>query len=98
MTLHHERDGQTVLSGAVDPEGDPLSITAINGDPALVGVALGLSIGGLVTISGDGTVVFDDTGFTPPSLGESIADSLIATVWDGTNTVPVTVDIQIHNI
>jgi len=96
MTLYYERDDLTVLSGAVDPEGDPLTVTEVNGDPTLVGVAFGLSIGGLVTVSSDGTVVFDDTGFTPPGAGESLADSVIATVSDGSSAVPVAVDIQIH--
>jgi len=96
MTLFHERDNVTVLSNTYDPEGDPLTVTEINGDPALVGAAFGLSIGGLVTVSADGTVVFDDSGFTHPDPGESLADSVIATVSDGTNTVPVAVDIQIH--
>ena len=96
MTLHYERDDITVLAGTVDPEGDPLTVTAINGDPALVGVALGLSIGGLIKVSADGVAVFDDTGFTPPGPGESLADSLIATVSDGQNAVSIAVDIRIH--
>ena len=96
MTLHYERDDLTVLSGATDPEGDPLTVTEVNGDPSLVGVAITLSIGGRLTVSSDGTVVFDDIGFTLPEPGESRADSVIATVSDGLNPVPVAVDIQIH--
>ena len=98
MTLFNERDNLTVLSGATDPEGDPLTVTEVNGDPTLVGVAFGLSIGGRLTISADGTVVFDDIGFTAPDPGESLSDSVIATVSDSFNSVPVAVDIQVRTV
>ena len=97
MAVFNERDGLTVLSAASDPDGDPLSVTEINGDPGLVGASVGLSIGGAVTVSSDGSVVFDDTGFTYPPAGDFLADSVIATVSDGANAVAVAVDIRVHN-
>ena len=98
MTIFTERDGIGVLDGAVDPEGDPLSVTEINGDPALVGTALPLSVGGSITITSDGTASFDDTGFIWPGEGISRFDSLIATVSDGINPVPVSVNIRLNQI
>lgn len=97
MTTYSERNGTTILSAAVDPDGDPLSVVKINGDAALVGTSMALSIGGSVTVAADGTVLFDDTGFEAPAPGESYADSLIATVSDGVADVDVAVDIQVHN-
>ncbi len=98
MTIFTERDGVGVLDGAVDPEGDPLSVTEINGDPALVGTPVTLSVGGAVTVASDGNVSFDDTGFIWPGEGISRFDSLIATVSDGINTVPVSVNIQLNHL
>lgn len=97
MATFTERDNLTILHSATDPEGDPLSITAVNGSAALVGAQIALSVGGAVTVASDGSVVFDDTGFTWPGSGASLFDSIIATVSDGFNTVPVTVNIQINN-
>ena len=97
MATFNERDGLTVLSAASDPDGDPLSVTEVNGDPGLVGASVGLSVGGSVTVAADGTVVFDDTGFTYPPSGDFVADSVIATVSDGANAVAVAVDIRVHN-
>ena len=98
MAIFTERDGIGVLDGATDPEGDPLSVTEINGDPALVGAALPLSVGGAITIASDGSASFDDTGFFWPGEGISRFDSLIATVSDGINDVSVSVNIQLNHL
>lgn len=97
MTQYFERDGTTILTAASDPDGDPLTVTQVNGNPALVGTAMPLSIGGTVLVSSDGTVVFDDTSFEAPPPGEHYADSFIATISDGVADVDVAVDIQVHN-
>lgn len=97
MTIYSERNGTTILTAAVDPDGDPMTVVKVNGDPALVGVAMPLSIGGSVTVGTDGTVTFDDTGFEVPPVGESFADSFIATVSDTIAEVDVAVDVQVHN-
>jgi len=97
MANYTERYGLTILDAATDPEGDPLSVIEINGDPALVGTPLALSVGGTVTVLPSGAVTFDDTGFVWPGLGNSTFDSLIATIWDGTNEVPVSVNVAINH-
>lgn len=97
MTIFNERNGTTILTAAVDPDGDPMSVVKINGNAALVGVAMPLSIGGSVTVASDGSVTFDDTGFETPPPGESFADSFIATVSDTIAEVDVAVDVQVHN-
>jgi len=96
MTIFNERDSLSILDGAVDPENDSLSVTAVNGNPALIGAPIMLSVGGSVIVASDGNVVFDDAGFTWPGVGSGVADSIIATVSDGTNNVPVSVNIQIN--
>ena len=97
MADYFERDGKTILTDATDPEFDPLSVTSINGDAGLIGTPVALSIGGALTISSDGTVVFDDTGFQWPLTGQNKADSLIAEISDGNNTVAVTVTVSMNN-
>ena len=96
MAIYSERDGLTILDSATDPEGDPLTVTEINGNPALIGVPISLSVGGSVTVASDGTVTFDDTGFTWPAQGNSMADSLLATISDGVNTVSLSVNLQLN--
>lgn len=97
MASFTERDGITILSGAIDPENDPLSVTRINGDASLIDVPVPLSIGGSVTVSANGTVVFDDTGFQWPFTGQNKADGVIAEISDGHNTVSVAVALQMNN-
>lgn len=97
MALFSERNALSILEFATDPEGDPLTVTEVNGNPALIGAAVPLSVGGHVTVTSAGAVVFDDTGFTWPAGGGSVFDSIIATVSDGTNTVPVAVNLQFNN-
>ncbi len=96
MTVYPERDNFTILTYATDPEFDPLFVSRINGDPALIGAPLPLSIGGTMTITADGTSTFDDTGFTWPLSGQSKADGVIAEISDGTNYVSVAVSFRIN--
>lgn len=96
MTVYTERNNTTLLSSAADADGDPLSVTKINGQAALVGVAVPLSVGGSVTVSPDGVVLFDDTGFTIPEIGDYVADSLIATISDGVTEVDTSVNLELY--
>lgn len=96
MAIFNERDSISILDSAVDPEGDSLSVTAVNGNAALIGAPIALSVGGAVIVASDGHVVFDDAGFTWPGSGSGLVDSIIATVSDGTNDVPVSINIQIN--
>ena len=96
MAQFLERNGTSILSDVVDPEGDPLTVVAINGNPALIDQPIPLSVGGAIIVGADGAVLFDDTGFTRPPPGQGVADSVIATVSDGTNDVDVTVSLDIN--
>lgn len=98
MAIYTERNAISILDAAVDPEGDPLSVTEVNGDAALIGAPVALSIGGSITVGADGVVIFDDTGFTWPGFGNSVFDGVIATVSDGSNNVSVAVNVQINHI
>jgi len=97
MATFIERDNLTILDSASDPEGDPLSVTAVNGSAALIGAPIALSVGGAVIVASDGSVVFDDAGFTWPGAGSGLFDSIITTVSDGVNDVSVTVNIQLNH-
>lgn len=97
MAIFNVRDDVGILDGATDPEGDALSVVAVNGSPALIGAPIALSVGGSVMVAGNGSVVLDDTGLSWPAQGTSLYDSIIATVSDGTNDVSVAVNIQINH-
>ncbi len=98
MPVYSERNGLSILDGATDPEGDPLSVVAINGDTNLIDTPVALSVGGMITVAADGAVSFDDTGFTWPGEGSGIFDSFIATVSDGANDVDVAINIQLNHV
>ena len=98
MAIYSERNSNTSLSFATDPEAQPMFISRVNGDPGLVGAAVGLSVGGHVTVAFDGTVTFDDAALAALSVGQQLNDSLIATVSDGLNEVDVTVNLEILGI
>ena len=48
-----------VLDNDVDPDGDVLTITEINGTPVMVGEPTTLPSGAVVTLNADGTVSYD---------------------------------------
>jgi VCBS repeat-containing protein len=51
-----------VLGNDSDPEGDPLTVSEIDGQPAVVGTPVTLTDGsGTVTLNGDGTLTFEPT-------------------------------------
>ena len=98
MAIYAERNNISILDSAVDPEGDPLTVTEINGNPAYVGAPVTLSVGGSITVQADGSASFDDTGYSWPAQGASQGDSVIATVSDGMNPVFVTVNIMLNHL
>ena len=87
--------GDNVLANDVDPDGDPLTVVAINGAADLADVPA--SQGGLVTIAPDGTLSFDPNGeFEDLAPGETRDTSVTYTVDDGNGgqtdaTVTITV-------
>ena len=98
MAVYTERSNVSILDSAVDPEGDPLTVTEINGQSANVGAPVALSVGGTLTVQADGSATFDDGGFSWPAQGATLADSVIATVSDGQNDVFVSVNIQLNYV
>lgn len=96
MTVYAERNNKTILSTAVDADGDELTVTKINGQASLVGVPIPLSVGGTVMVTPDGVVTFDDTGFDVPEIGDYVADGLIATISDGTDETDTSVNLELY--
>ncbi|HMN93382.1 MAG TPA: Ig-like domain-containing protein, partial [Hydrogenophaga sp.] len=72
------------LGNDVDPDGDDLTVTAVNGDPALLGVPVAGSTGGLFTVNPDGSVSFDPNGeFDVLAPGEASTTTVSYTISDG---------------
>jgi VCBS repeat-containing protein len=80
-----------------DPDGDPLTVSAVNGAAANVGTAVTLGSGALVTVQSDGTATYDPNGaFEALGAGDADTDSFDYTVSDGLggfDTETVTVSI-----
>ncbi|WP_439142239.1 Ig-like domain-containing protein [Pseudooctadecabacter sp.] len=86
-----------VLDNDTDPDGDPLTVAEVNGDPAGVGTPVAGDNGGLITINPDGSVTFDPNGdFEELGTGETATTTVTYTVTDpsgveATETVTITV-------
>jgi hypothetical protein len=80
-----------------DPDGDPLTVTAVNGSAAGVGTQITLPSGALLTLSANGNFSYDPNGqFGDLGQGESAEDSFNYTISDGSGgsgsaTVTVTI-------
>lgn len=73
-----------VLANDSDPDGDPLSVTAVNGQAIAVGGSVTLASGASVSLNADGTLSYAQNGaFDTLNTGESAADSFAYTVSDG---------------
>ncbi len=100
-------DEDTALNGDVlvdngngadaDPDGDPLTVTAVDGNPGDVGVQTTLGSGALVTVNANGTFSYDPNGqFENLDNGDTATDTFTYTIDDGnggTDTATVTVTI-----
>ncbi|RXZ65503.1 Ig-like domain-containing protein [Pelagerythrobacter rhizovicinus] len=86
-----------VLGNDSDPDGDALTVDAVNGDTANVGAVIAGSSGGTFTLSPDGSYGFDPNGeFDDLAVGETRTTSISYTVSDGeggsdTATLEITV-------
>ena len=101
-------DEDTVLDDSVlpdngnsadsDAEGQPLTVSEVNGDPANVGTPITLASGALLTVNSDGTYSYDPNGqFEGLGAGDTANDSFTYQISDGnggfdTATVNITVD------
>jgi len=73
-----------VLANDEDPNGDPLSVSAVNGVSENVGTQIALASGALLTLDGDGTYIYDPNGaFDDLAADESAAEAFSYTVADG---------------
>ena len=82
-----------------DPEGDTLTVTAVNGVEASVGAQIALASGALLTVNADGTFGYDPNGaFEALNAGESATDSFVYTVSDGVEEATATVIFTIDGV
>ncbi|MFO1068842.1 MAG: Ig-like domain-containing protein [Geminicoccaceae bacterium] len=90
--------GGNVLGNDRDPDSDPLSVVAVNGQAARVGTTFTLASGARLTLAADGTYTYDPNGaFDGLGNGDSDTDSFTYTISDGrggTDTATVTVTID----
>jgi hypothetical protein len=90
-------DAPGILSNDSDPDGDPLTVSAVNGNSGDVAQQITLASGALLTVSPDGGFVYDPNGqFKDLLEGQTASDSYEYTVADGqggaaTATVMITV-------
>ncbi len=95
MAIFSERTNASILDFAVDLEGEALFVSKINGDPALIGQPIPLSVGGSVTIGSDGIAVYDDQGLSSLPEGARRYDSVIVAISDGVNEVETAISLEI---
>jgi len=94
MATYPERDNTSILDFATDLEGAELFISKVNGDPALVGLPIPLSIGGSVTVAADGVVSYDDAGLPLLPEGARRYDGIIVAISDGVNEIEAPVSLE----
>ncbi|ALM83284.1 retention module-containing protein [Bordetella sp. N] len=87
-----------VLRNDTDPDGDTLSVGAVNGNTGLVGQAVAGDHGGSFTLNADGSYSFNPgSDFKSLHGGESATTSITYTVTDGeggTSTATLTVTVN----
>ncbi|MGE8688531.1 MAG: retention module-containing protein, partial [Achromobacter sp.] len=95
LVVLHPSEG--VLGNDTDPDGDKLSVSAVEGDAAGVGAAVNGSNGGTFTLNADGTYTFDPgPDFQYLAAGQTATTSITYTVSDAqgaTDTATLTVTI-----
>lgn len=101
-------DEDTLLTGSVfvdngngvdsDADGDPLTVSAVNGNAANVGTEITLASGALLTLNSEGSFSYDPNAqFESLNDGETDTDSFTYTISDGnggTDTATVNVTIE----
>lgn len=87
-----------LLGNDSDPNGDPLSVSAVNGNASDVGQEVTLASGALLTVEADGAYSYDPNGaFENLTNGDTDTDSFTYTASDGnggTGQASVTLTIQ----
>ncbi len=73
-----------VLANDTDPDGDALTVTAVNGSGASVGVPITLPSGALLTLNANGSYTYNPNGaFDYLAVAETTTDNFTYTVSDG---------------
>lgn len=90
-----------VLTNDDDENGDTIVVSAVNGDPANVGVALVLASGALLTVNADGSFAYDPNGqFDTLAAGQLGADEFTYVAQDenGEDSNTATASISILGV
>ena len=91
MTIYAERTARTLLTGAADADGDPITLRRINGAIVTSWPHVLTLPTGRVTISETGVVAYDDQGSVAghPTDGVTASNgSFTYTLWDGKDESP----------
>ncbi|BBH42766.1 hypothetical protein myaer102_54340 [Microcystis viridis NIES-102] len=85
------------LTNDSDPNGDPLTITQINGQSIAVNVPVTLTSGALLVLSSEGVLVYDPNHkFDDLTIGQVATETFTYTINDGTGrTDNATVNIEV---
>jgi VCBS repeat-containing protein len=90
--------GSIVVGRDIDPDGDTLTVTEINGNPANVGQPVIGSNGGIFIVDSTGAMTFDTNGeYEGLDVGETAVTTLSYEISDGEggiDTATVTVTVQ----
>ncbi|MEO0939724.1 MAG: cadherin-like domain-containing protein [Pseudomonadota bacterium] len=82
----------------VDPDGDTLTIVAVNGDPAGVGTQVVGDMGGVFTLNADGSFDFSANGefefLAPGETQDTVIEYTAADGNGGTGTATLTITVQ----
>jgi VCBS repeat-containing protein len=80
-------------------DNNSLSVTAVNGRTVVVGTAITLSSGALVTLNADGSLTYDpNASFDALAVGESSTDSFTYTSNNGSLTDTASVNLTINGV
>ena len=87
-------------SGAdTDPDGEPLTVTEVNGVAADVDTQITPASGALRSLNGDGSFDYDPNGqFESLGSGDSTVDSFVYTISDGLASDSATVTVTINGV
>ncbi|ACC80158.1 beta strand repeat-containing protein [Nostoc punctiforme] len=93
-------DGDTAVNIEVlANDSNSLAVTAVNGRTVVVGTAITLSSGALITLNADGSFTYDPNAkFDSLVIGESGTDSFIYTASNGSLTNTASVNLTINGV
>jgi len=99
LTIYAEKTLTSLLEGALDVDGDPISVRRINGTvPSSWPYSVGLP-GGAALVEQDGTILYDDLGDASNHPDRAQANGAFTyTLWDGQDeSIAYTASIVLEN-